>query len=447
MIRRMTALLLIAFLLSSYVHADDWPHWLGPQRDATWRETDIIETFPEGGPPIAWRKPVAVGYSGPVVANGKVFVTDFVRSGTAVANDPGARSAIQGKERVLCLSEQDGSLLWTHEYDCSYEISYPGGPRCTPAVDGDRVYSLGAQGNLVCLDVASGQVRWRKDFVKDLGATVALWGYSSHPLVHGDLLICIVGGPGQVAVAFNKLTGEIVWKNLTAKEQGYSSPTIINVDGVEQLLVWDAETLHSLNPLDGKEHWSLPIAPQYGMSSATPRVSGDTLYATGIGRAGGAYRLEPRAAGAQPIWQNDGALGIFTSFCYPLIRDGIVYGSDCQVGDLRAAELLTGKRLWNTWQPTSGGTRRTSHGHAFIVQQGGREILFSETGDLIFAKLSPEKYEEISRFHVLEPTGEALGRNVVWTHPAYANGCAVIRNDQEIVRVVLRKPVAVASEK
>src|SRR3954454_14912587 len=154
MLARITTCLLCN-LLTVIAIADDWPQWMGPSRDDVWRETGVVEKFPEGGPKILWRVPIAGGYSGPAVAGGKVFVTDFGKSAGEVKNDPMARGDLAGKERVLCLRASDGRELWKHEYDCPYKISYPAGPRTTPAVAGGKVYTLGAEGDLFCLDAES----------------------------------------------------------------------------------------------------------------------------------------------------------------------------------------------------------------------------------------------------------------------------------------------------
>src|SRR5690606_8581445 len=125
-------------------NADDWPQWMGPQRDNVWRESGIVEEIPEEGLPVLWRAPVHGGYAGPAVAGGRVYLMDYIRKSGDARNDPGLRNQLQGTERVLCFSADDGKLLWKYEYDRPYEISYPAGPRCTPTIDGDRVYALGA---------------------------------------------------------------------------------------------------------------------------------------------------------------------------------------------------------------------------------------------------------------------------------------------------------------
>src|SRR5438034_2816175 len=167
--------MLVGQLLAYAAVADDWPQWLGPERDDVWKETGIVEKFPAGGPKILWRAPLSGGYSGPAVAGGKVFITDYVRASGEAKNDPGARPDLTGKERVLCLRASDGKELWKHEYDCPYKISYPNGPRTTPAVSGGKVYTLGAEGNLFCLDAETGKPLWSKDLKKEYQIDAPHW--------------------------------------------------------------------------------------------------------------------------------------------------------------------------------------------------------------------------------------------------------------------------------
>src|SRR5262245_56086154 len=144
--------------------ADDWPQWLGPQRDGVWRETGIVEKFPEGGPVVRWREKIAAGYTGPAVAEGRVFVMDR-QLAEGAANHPEPfpqrpRAGIPGSERVLCLNEADGALIWDHKYEAPYTVSYPLGPRATPVVHEGRVYTLGTEGHLFCLEAENGKVVW-----------------------------------------------------------------------------------------------------------------------------------------------------------------------------------------------------------------------------------------------------------------------------------------------
>ncbi|MGD9855880.1 MAG: PQQ-binding-like beta-propeller repeat protein [Planctomycetaceae bacterium] len=420
-------------LISSSVSADDWPQWLGPERDGVWRESGIIDAIPQNGLTVKWRVPLAGGYSGPAVAGGRVYVTDYeTRKGTLL-NNPGGRNELSGHERVWCLNAGDGSVIWKHTYDCPYKLSYASGPRATPTVVEGRVYVLGAMGHFTCLNADDGAVLWGRDLAQEYSVEVPVWGFCGHPLVDGDTVYCLVGGEGSVAVAFDAATGEENWRALSAKEPGYCPPTLIEAGGTRQLLIWHPESINSLNPDTGEVYWSLPLEPNYGMSIMAPRQAGDYLFASGIGDVGAVFKLDRNKPAAEVVWRSDATTGVHCANSTPLIDDGTIYGCECKGGQLRGVDLLTGKRLWETLQPTSGTKRPVPHGTAFLVQNAGRYFLFSETGDLILANLTREGYEELGRFHVLDPTGEAFGRPVVWSHPAFAERCVFARNDRELV--------------
>ena len=173
------------------------------------------------------------------------------------------------------------------------------------------------------------------------------------------------------------------------------------------------------------------------MSIIAPRQSGDFLFASGIGRVGVMLKLNDDKPGVTELWRGKPKMAVYSAEATPILEEGMIYGVDCHDGTLVGARIDDGERLWETREPTSGGTRRADHGTAFLVKQADRFFLFSETGDLIIAKLSPEGYDEISRFHAIEPTNEAFGRPVVWSHPAFAEKSAFIRNDKEMIRVDL----------
>ena len=443
----LTALLVMTFF--STARADDWPQWLGPRRDSIWREPGLATAIPAAGLPVKWRVPVAGGYSGPAVAAGRVYVMEYVAREGELVNGPNERTLRAGTERLLCLDAATGRLLWKHEYDCPYSISYASGPRCTPTVADGRVYALGAEGNLACLDAATGRLLWSKDFKTLYAAPTPIWGFCGHPLVEGDLLVCLVGGPGSVAVAFDRVTGAERWKALTASESGYCPPTMIESAGVRQLVIWDADNLNALDPATGRVLWSQPLKPMYGMSIMAPQVAdtprGQVLFASGIGRIAALYALAADAPAARLLWRGEPKSAVFCANATPFIAGDTLYGCDCDTGMLTAVALDDGRRLWETLEPTTGGERRSKHGTAFLVRQAEgvagdpagttRTWIFSETGDLILARLSPEKYEELGRTRLLDPTNECFGREVVWSHPAFANGCILVRNDREVVCV------------
>src|SRR5881394_2661807 len=269
----------IALVLTIAVaRSDDWPQWLGPQREGVWRETGIVERFPADGPRVRWRTPVGSGYTGPGVAQGRVFVMDRqLAPGVANPGDPFAKTTIPGSERVLCLDESNGKVLWKHGYECPYTVSYPAGPRATPTIHEGKVYSLGAEGNLFCLEAASGKLLWSRDFKKDFSAKTPLWGFAAHPLIDGKKLICLVGGEGSVVVALDKDTGDVLWRALSAEEPGYCPPMIYEFNGKRQLILWHPEAVNALDPQTGKVYWSHKLEARSGLSIPTPRKSGDLL--------------------------------------------------------------------------------------------------------------------------------------------------------------------------
>lgn len=426
---------LVAAAVPASAIADDWPQWLGPKRDGVWRETGILARFPTGGPQVRWRVPISGGYAGPAVADGRVYVTDFATPGER-KNDPGTRVELQGEERIVCLDAKTGQEIWKHSYPCSYRISYPSGPRATPTVQGGKVYALGAQGRLVCLDARDGQPAWSHDLVQEYKTETPIWGFASHPLVDGDKLITLVGGQNSVVVAFHKDTGKELWRALSASEQGYCPPSILEAGGKRQLIIWHPKAIHGLDPETGKVFWTEKLEPQYGMSIQMPVRHGDYLFAGGIGNQALLLKLAKDKPAVEEVWRGTNATAVYPTCGAPFIDEqGVLYGA-CQQGHFRGVDLATGKRLWETFKPTTG-KRFASSGTCFIVKNGDRYFLMSENGDLIIAKLSAQGYEELDRAPILAPTNEAFGRPVVWSHPAFANKAMYMRNDKEIVCVSL----------
>jgi outer membrane protein assembly factor BamB len=417
------------------VAADDWPQWMGPNRDDVWAETGIVEKFPAGGPRVLWRKPINGGFAGPAVAGGKVFVTDYVKASGDARPAPTKRNELQGKERVLCLDAKTGEEIWKHEYECNYTISYPAGPRCTPTVDGDRVFTLGAMGDLLCLDAAKGTVIWSKNLPTAYKAPLPLWGYAGHPLVYKDLLICSAGGENTAVVALDKATGEQVWKALNSAEIGYSPPTLIEAGGVTQLIIFNGNGINSVNPDTGSVYWVQMLKTAYSMAIMAPRKGGDYLFAGGHSGSSLGLKLDTSRPGATRAWQGSRTTGLAPVSGTPFVENGIAYGIDGN-GVFRAVRIDTGERLWATAKPVNGqesDKRGANEGATFVTKNRDRFFIFGENGDLVIARLSPEKYDEVSRTKLLDPVGVGLGRAVVWSHPAYANRCVFARNDEEIV--------------
>jgi outer membrane protein assembly factor BamB len=442
---RICLLSLFACLFNTHrALADDWPQWLGPKRDAVWREDGILENFPLGGPPIKWRVSIGSGYSGPAVAGGRVYLMDreLVKNGSR-PNDPFSRGSVPGNERILCLDEATGATVWKHEYDCPYSMSYGAGPRTTPLVSAGKVYTLGAEGNLLCLDAKGGSLVWARDFKKDFDAKTPLWGFSAAPLLDDNKLICLVGGQGSVVVAFNKDTGAEIWRALSSKEPGYSPPTLIQAAGKKQLIIWHPESVNSLDPETGAAYWTQPFPSQSGLSIATPRQMGDLLFVTTFYNGSLMLRLDQTKPGATVLWRSKKASEKDTDALHsiiptPFLEDGYIYGV-CSYGQLRCLKADTGERLWETLKATTPDGKETRWANAFLIKQDHRFFLSNEKGDLIIANLTPQGYQEIGRAHLLDPTNHDPGREVVWSHPAFADHCVFARNDKEIICADLAK--------
>src|SRR5262249_53742397 len=187
-----------------------------------------------------------------------------------------------------------------------YSVQYPAGPRCTPVVQGGKVYTLGTMGDLLCLDCQTGKVLWSRNFMKEYQAPVQTWGFSAHPLVDGDKVICLVGGDDSTVVAFHKDRGKEIGRALPAREAGYAPPMIYQHGGKRQLILWHPEAVNSLDPETGKVYWSEAFPLRSGLSIPTPRLSGDQLFVTAFYNGPMMLKLDANKPAATVQWRGKG---------------------------------------------------------------------------------------------------------------------------------------------
>ena len=320
--------------------ADDWPQWRGPNRDGVWRETGILETIPETGLKVRWRAKVGNGYSGPAVAAGRVFVTDHQFHPEV--------------ERVLCFDEATGKPLWEHSYPTSYaKMEYGNGPRATPTVHEGRVYTLGTQGHLTCLDAAKGELVWKKDLVKEFNAKAPTYGFSSAPLVEGDLLIIFAGGkPDACVVALDRQTGAERWRALTDRNS-YSAPIVVSAGGCRQLIAWTADSISSLEPATGKVFWEVPRKATFDEAEvvASPVLFKDLLLCMGAWNRGSVLlRLDGEKPAAAVVWKT--RQKPTTTIGTPLFLDERHFFAAMGDGSLACLDATTGNEVWTTQEPT-----------------------------------------------------------------------------------------------
>ncbi len=420
------------------MQADDWPEFRGEGRLGIWRETGLLETFPTDGLKVRWRQPIKAGYAGPAVADGRVFATDWEPT-----------NGMRGVERALAFDEDTGEVLWSQAWEADYAgIQWEIGPGATPTVDGDRVYVLGRTGTLSALAVETGEILWRKQYGEDYGVNRMQWGFdwgfASAPLVDGDRLICFVGGaPDARVVAFDKITGEEVWRALPSEgDLGVAQPIIIEAGGARQLIVWNPEEVASLDPETGAIYWRQPYVVGGAMTVAAPVQVGAQLFFTTFYDGPMMLTLNQDRPGATIALKGSSNSEIRTEGLHgvqatPIIDGGYIYGI-CSYGQLRCLNAETGERIWETQDATVERRRWVS---GFMVRNGNRVLLNNDRGELVIARLSPSGYDEVSRTHLIAPTSDPGNRRelryVNWVHPAYANKHIYTRNDEEIISLTM----------
>jgi outer membrane protein assembly factor BamB len=375
-----------------------WPGFYGPQRDAQYRETPILTSWPAKGLVEVWRRPVGGGYASMAVAEGRVYTIEQRR----------------GDEAAVAYDLGTGREVWAVAWKGLFEESMGGpGPRATPAWDAGRVYVLGALGEFRCLDSKTGQTLWRKNILDDNGAANVAWGMASAPLVLDNLVVVLPGGPGgKSVVAYDKLTGARVWSVLDDKA-AFTAPMVATLAGVRQILVVTADRAVGLAPSDGRLLWDFPWKTEYDVNSTLPVVVGPDRLVLTAGYGHGAALLEIQSQGGKlavaEVWKSQALKNRFNSNA---LRDGVIYGLD--EGIMVAMDVATGQRKWK------GGR----YGYGQFLMAGGHIVVLTEGGEVVLVKANPEKHEELARFQAIN--------GKTWNPPAMAGGRLLVRNGAEM---------------
>lgn len=423
-VRRVALFVMIA-VQAADARGDDWPQWRGPSRDGVWRESGVVRKFDKPQLDVLWRAKIGSGYTGPTVAEGRVFVSDRLVEPKQV-------------ERVHCFDAKTGKPIWSHAYDCAYkDVSYDAGPRASITIHDGRAYALGAMGNFFCFESATGKIIWEKDLRTDYKIRMPIWGIAAAPLVEGDLVILQIGGEGDYClVAFDRKTGVERWHALK-DDASYAAPIIVEQAGRRVLVCYTGDNVVGVDPKSGKLHWSIPF-PKTRMiiGVSTPVYHKGMIFVTNFFDGSMLIRLDPDKPAAEKVWHRVGASekdtdSLQSIIATPWIKGDHVYGVD-SYGELRCLNLLTGDRVWESLDATPKERWGTIH----FVENDGRVWMFNELGELIISELSPGGFKEISRAKLISPTRDQLPSRrggVCWSHPAYANKCVFARNDEEIV--------------
>jgi outer membrane protein assembly factor BamB len=400
---RFSGCVLTAALLSCTAFAADWPQWRGPERSGISQETGLLSEWPKEGPKVRWIvKDLGTGYSSPVVSKGIVYT-----------------QTTQGNEEfAVALSEKTGKKIWTEKIGVvgkNEGPQYPG-TRATPTVDGDKIYCLSSDGELVCL-TRDGKKVWEKNIRKEFKGEVGKWAYTESVLVDGDHVICTPGGSEATLAALKKDTGEVVWKSAVpgGDVADYASIMIVEAGGRKQYVQYMRKALVGVDAKTGKFLWSYDRTQDQGASILTPIVAGNKVFVSGSRKGGGLVALSAEGDGvaAKEIYFDK---AIAPSTGGAILYKGHLYGTAGV--NMFCADFETGKVKW---------TDRSVAPASLCLADGKIYARGWNTGDIALIDPSPESYKEISRFK--QPMkSKILG----WTHPIVANGGFYVR-DQDVL--------------
>jgi len=413
----------IALIFFAPALADEWSQWRGDDGLGVWHEKGIIDHFESDQIALRWRVPISAGYSGPTVADGRVYVTDRVIEPQQV-------------ERIHCFDWQTGDTLWSREYPCTYSgVGYEAGPRAAVTIVDGVAISLGSMGDLVCLDAETGKVRWHHPLNETHKIRMPIWGIAASPVVYGDHVIVQIGGEGACVVAFEIGFGKEVWRALDDRAS-YSASIFIKQADKDVLLCWTGDNIVGLNPKTGHVYWSVPRPPKKMVINVpSPVVQGDRAFFSSFYEGSTMIRFGTSTLTAEMLWHRDGVNEIETDALHcmistPLFLGDYIYGVD-SYGQLRCLEAGSGDRVWEDLT----ATRPARWSNIHMVRHGENIWMFNEEGQLIIGRVSPAGFQEISRAQLIEPTEDQLRRRggVCWSHPAFAYKHIFARNDRELV--------------
>lgn len=400
----------------------DWPGWRGPNRDALSPDQGLLPEWKASGPPLAWQASgLGAGFSSVSIAAGRIYTM-------------GDRD---GAQHLIALNQADGKPLWTARVGPPWKDEM-GGPRGTPTVDGDLVFAIGTEGDLVCVEAATGKERWRRSLTRDFGGDMmSMWKFSESPLVDGDRLVFTPGSRSAALVAVDKKTGKEIWRT-AASDLGpkgkdgaaYSSVVISNAAGVKQYVQLLGRGLVGVRASDGKLLWSYNRVANSVANIATPIVRANFVFAS-TGYQTGSVLLDLQKDGdgvkareiyfleAKVLQNHHGGLVLVGNY---------VYGGHGQgKGFPICVELTTGKVAWG------GDIRNAGTGSAAVVYADGNLVFRYQNGAVVLIEASPEGYKEHGSFAipgVKDPS---------WSHPVVLDGVLYLREQDTLFAYDVRK--------
>lgn len=385
---------------------EDWPQWRGPRTDGISKES-AGELWPKEGLKRLWVADVGLGFSSPIARGDRLYLF----------------SLNNGKDNLSCFNAQTGELVWSDESAAGWTKDYEG-TRATPAIAGERIYTYGGLGEVVCRDVASGKPVWKKNALEMVGGETPQWGTASTPLVHEGKVIVQAGGGASVAVALNAETGDLAWKSQATGSGSYAHPIVVDVEGTKQLVVFAADAVFGMNPDSGATIWREAWNTSYGVNSTTPVYRDGHLYvSSAYGMGGMMLKLSP--AGAQKLWAKKDIKSKFQG----LILDGNILIGNSDPGSLIAISWPDGARKWKA----DDSALNPGMGGSIVKAVGDKMVVLSESGTLSLTRVSPEGIQLISQFGAFDDVRQ------VWSTPLLYAGRLYTKGPKELVCFELPK--------
>ena len=398
--------------------AGAWRQWGGPHRNFMSSATGLADAWPAAGPPVIWTRPLGLGHSGIVVDDGRLYT--LYRPGRQVTRT----GPWEREEVVIALDAASGKTLWEHRYPSEpFDFSQGPGPHSTPLVVGDRVFATGTNKQIHALDRRNGTLLWACDLVKDFGAPPRLIrpavkaGYAVSPLAFEDTIIVQAGGTGQAVMALKQSDGSVAWKSgdFLVSE---SSPILIDVGGQPQVVVFAGQSVHGLDPRDGRMLWSRDHDTSGDMNNSTPIWGPDNvlLVSSGYNQGTRALRLT-RTGDATQVEELWFSTRLKIMFANALRLGDHLYATHGDFGPavMTALNVTTGEVVW----------QERGFGRASLLHADGKTIVMDEDGDLALVRLSPQGMTVISQMHLFD--------TVSWTVPTLVGTTLYARDREKIV--------------
>lgn len=405
--------------LPNGAETEDWPHFLGPRRNLVSGETKLLAKIPADGPPKVWELQKGTGYSSPSIAGDRLL---FLHR-------------IENEERVECLHPETGEMYWSFAYPTTFSdrYGYNNGPRSTPAIVDDRVYTYGAQGQLHCLQLETGKLLWRRELAKEFKVPQDFFGTATSPLVVNGRVIVNIGAPGGPTVAaFRAETGALLWGAGEEWGPSYATPMPAEMHGEPRVFVFAGGEsnpptggLLSVDPRDGKLDFSFPWRSRSyeSVNASTPAILGDRVLVSATYRTGAAMLRIKDDFSYEQLWTSD---DLDLHWTTPMYKDGHIYafaGRNEPDAGLICVNAASGETVWRKeleWEQEvniRGEMRRIyeSPFRGFLMEVDGRFLAQGEHGHLLWLKLSPEGVEVESR-------GEPTLAREAWTPPVLSRG-------------------------